>query len=783
MSRPGPDVAALLAPYSRPVRLPSPSSCGDAHVARQLQRARQAARPSERLSALLSAAEYSFKKEQHALALNLFSASLSLSLSLPSSSLSSPASAASLATTLRRVGECHHALQDFPAAIAAFESALPLVSSSSSSSLSVQAERSLQALYLSLGNSFLESGDDEGATLRERRQFVLKAKAYHKLSVDSARKLCGIRQQPQQQQETEAKDEQADSRASAGRRKRKEGAMTSGGAQLLVRSYVNLANCLTQLLHFDGCEMQRRQRVAAAQASAAATDSSSSSCSPPTSPSSSPSSSSAFDAISSADDELPSLSSSALQSHRQARFSAAVSLLESAVALCVSHSLQSDLSTALENTAALYDTAGDAGKAKQYWLRQASEAGGGVAAEAEARLKVMMMQLRHERWDDALRTASRVRRLLQEAGDEEVEEALRLQATEETAWVQDVCDSIRRRDELQRDIAAMQEQNEAEEEEEEQELKDGRDAASKRRRMASAAAAGAGQPMRAAEDEEQHQQFRHPDSAQLQRVERLLRLLHAQVQLCLSLADSNIAAAAHQAMAFTAHQQAIAAVSSSPCCPPSVVASVHLYHCLSVARCLPGWALTQSSAAETRAALTSARQSLSAACLAGAGGMRHLLEAQLLFMAGQDGHRTLSLLRCGLQEVSGSEGGGGDDQRVLRAQLLLEMLQVLEVRQEEKEDGSDSQSWTEDKEKVTAELQDTQRWAERQPEEADRQRRWLQYGQFMLQPDNDDDDGDDENEDEQPLDACEAERQQAEDASMQDSLEAQPAAITFSHEQ
>ena len=107
----------LLTAYRTP-RASLPASSRDRFVSARLRKLHLSARPSERAALSLALAEHCYAREEHRLALAFYSASLSHALGCAS------LDPAHLVTLLRRIGECHHAVAEYAAAVSTYHAAL-----------------------------------------------------------------------------------------------------------------------------------------------------------------------------------------------------------------------------------------------------------------------------------------------------------------------------------------------------------------------------------------------------------------------------------------------------------------------------------------------------------------------------------------------------------------------------------------------------------------------------------------------------------------------------------
>ena len=675
------DIRQLLAAYvSLPYTLPSFSR--DRYVSPRLKKLRSATRPSERASLALQLADRCFDHSDFDSALTFYTASLTSALACSS------LEAAHVITLLRRLGEVQHALTQYPAAIDTFHAALsllPLLPSSTSPRWRLHLP---QGVHLCLGNAFLHWADDETIPLHTGHARVTEAVHWYRLSVREARQIAELK---------------TGGRGGGGGGRGAASGVSGVNAVRLINAYVNLGNGVVQQIHFDNYELRARHRGAGSDSVAPLM--------PLDLPLTDLSSSAATDPLTApVDATLSSLSLSELIEHRRQRFLAGTSLFDSALALAVSYDKVDEQLMVWDNLATLYEAVEDFDQASAC-IDKAEEAGKALGAMGyEWRLKRMIMWMRAERWIEALREARLLREMIEQRADEqttrEVEQEGR-QAMLDVEWVESMWAKVQRKQQLQEDIARLRlpsqltaESEEEKKEEESQDTEEGRSRAQ-------------------------------------------VSMLHALVQICLSLAASNVGLHLHYATALDAHRNALSLLSTSDRSFPRLSLSAHSFHVHTLVRYLPWLVRMKRDSEEVHDVVQRGEQSMQAAKAAlaqgGAGpaggeeeirvkGLLAWLEGQLRLQCGWTAKEVMAALQSGLQTCC----AGG----VVREWLLVQMQHMVVVLSTEAEDemeGVDNADVVKEKKaEVAAALLQTRRWCRSHPREAQEERAFLRWGLWML---------------------------------------------------
>ena len=251
--------------------------------------------------------------------------------------------------------------------------------------------------------------------------------------------------------------------------------------------------------------------------------------------------------------------------------------------------------------------------------------------------------------------------------------------------------------------------------------------------------------------------------------QRVVATCHEVVQLCRSLVRSGVDVALHYAQALSAHQQAMAAVSSStssdssllsshsPSSPRSQAAhissrlrfSVYSYHLSTLVTSYLPWLVRMArEEAEVDGLIQRAESSLamSSAALSGMEGRERggcvgllaLLEGQLRMQCGADAKVVMGVLRGGLQPPDDMAGtwAGVVRERLLRqmqdtaAVLLREKEMEGGVKEERGEEGSGGER---EREWVVEQLTRVRSWCRVHPQEVEEERGFLQGGVWLLE--------------------------------------------------
>ena len=709
-----------LSHYQRSITIPTSSR--NAVVAKLLTRYHGSSKHSEQAAVCLQLANHYFTSELFRHALPYYAASMSHSVQCTAQHDLFP-----LLTLLRRLGECHHQLQHHSAATVAFHTALALLAAQCSGSAMTRRHWTYkQEVLLSLGNSYQDWCDaEEERGFTAGRPLALHAKDAHYESLLVARRLCGM---------DGGGGKEAGGAEAAVEDAVREKAMTNKQATVLARAYINLANTLTQLLHFENVEREACKRVAAASAHIDSTDSS---CSSSTSQLDDSSHESGLAST------LSSLSSLSLttSSSSVSLSSLAASLYASALSLALSHSLVDEEQRVYSNRSTLYEEDGQWAVAEEdirrelKLSRKRKHKGGEAAVEqAACKARLMTLAVRAGRYEQAVREARERRRMVAEARVADEEEVER--AEDEVELMEEIKEGVRQRQAAQRLLEAA-----------EAESDDDDERASKRQRIdwQSAGDSAAGEANRSET-----------------RVRKHIALLHRYVDVCLSLAERNVDCHANYAAALASHQHAISLLASVPPHSPaaftsSLTLSVHSYHLYTITRYLPWLLPQQHSPDEVRRWTATARAALDLCRPLATGadrGLLALLECHLMEESGAECEALLSVLRAATEEAE----RGGDGGVVVRGQLLREQWHVLALMDEEDEHDAahgqpkrkaagsgdaetDREAEVRQARRARRKVQRTllkgqmevaQRWVARNVEEADRQRAHIKSGLWLL---------------------------------------------------
>ena len=705
-----------LSHYKRSITLPTTSR--NPVVAKLLTRYHSSTKHSEQAAVCLQLANHYFTTELFRHALPYYAASLSHTVQCPNQHDLFP-----VLTLLRRLGECHHQLQHHSSAAHSFHTALTLLTQQCTGSAVTKKHWTFkQEVLLSLGNSYQDWCDaEEEKGYTAGRPLALKAKDAHYESLMVARKLCGVDKSVKETGAVEAADEMV-----------REKAMTNMQATVLARAYINLANALTQLLHFENVEREARKRVAGTSAHIDTTDSSSSSTS---SLDDNHDSSLASTLSSLATLSLASPSSSVSLS------SLAASLYSSALSLAISHSLIEEEQRVYSNRSTLWEEDGQWQEAEDDIKRELKLArkrkhkphskqssAADVVEQAACKARLMTLAVRAGRYEQAVKEAKERRRMVVEA---EVEEEELERAEEEVELMEEIRHNVRLKQTVQQLLEDMEEDLGDREEQR----------ATKRRRVDYQSA---GESMEAEMAVSKH-----------------IRLLHRYIDVCLSLAERNVDCHNNYAAVLAAHQHAILLLSSLQ--PPTITTdtatrltlAVHSYHLYTITRYLPWLLPQQHSPDEVQRWVTTAHATLDLCRPLAKGadrGLLALLECHLMEENGVECDEMLRTLQSALQVVE-REGGG----MVIRGQLLREQWHVLGVMEEEEEEQEDGQTQRaadgsggviaegESEAKrarrarrkvqrtlLKGQMEVVQRWAARHEEEADKQRLYVKCGMWLL---------------------------------------------------
>ena len=601
--------------------------------------------------------------------------------SLTAALASSSLDPAHLITLLRRLGEVQHALCQYSAAIATFHAALSLLPLLPSSTSRRERLHLPQTVHLSLGNSFLHWADDDDIPLATGHERVTEAVHWHRKSVQEAQQIAELKR----------------NKAGAGGRS---SGVSSQDALVLIGAYVNLGNTVVQQLHFDHYELRARHRGTNSDAINDAI--------PLPLSSFFPSSSATVDPLTApVDPSLSSLTLSELSEHRRQRFLAASCLFDAALALAVSYDKFEEQLMVWDNSVGLYEAVGDFDRASGC-IDKAEEAVAATGAVGyEWRVKRMTMWMRAERWTEALREATRLRETIEQRNVEgvtrEVVEEGR-QAMLDVDWVEAMWAKVQRKQRLQADVRQLS------------------------------------RPLEA--DSEGASREEESEEAEEARLRAHMSTLHALVQVCLSLAASNVGLHLHYATALDAHQSALALLLTTGRPFPRLSLCAHSFHVHTLVRYLPWLVRMKRDSAEVHDIVERGEQSMQAARAAlaegGAGpaggeeetrvkGLLAWLEGQLRLQCGGAAKEVMAALQGGLHAgVTGS---------VVREWLLVQMQHMVAVLgSEAQEEGAvlDAEAMKEEKAEVAAALQQTRKWRRSHPREAQEERAFLRWGLWML---------------------------------------------------
>ena len=644
-----------LSHYKRSITLPTTSRTPQ--VAKLLTRYHASTKHSEQAAVCLQLANHYFTTDLFRHALPYYAGSLSHTVQCTNQHDIFP-----VLTLLRRLGECHHQLQHFASAANAFNMALTLMARLcvGSSAMTKRHWTLKQELLLSLGNSYQDWCDgEEEKGYTAGRPLALKAKDAHYESLIVARRLCGI---------DKAAGGAVEGAEDAAVREK---AMTNMQATVLARAYINLANTLTQLLHFENVEREARKRVAATSAHIDTTDSSSAS------------SSSLDDSHNSSNlaSTLSSLATLSLASPASGASlpSLAASLYSSALSLAVSHNLVEEEQRVYSNRSALWEEDGQWQQAEhdiKHELKQltrsnnkrkhktnkhsstaSSTTADVITEQAACRARLMIVAVKAGRWEHAVREAKEKKRLVMEGGadEEEVERAV-----EDEVLMEEIRLNVRRKQATQRLL---------------EELEDDMDddsSARKRRRIDQLAG----------------------QSAEDARISEHVRLLHRYIDVCLSLAERNVDCHTNYATALAAHQQSILLL--TPTTSTTLQLAVHSYYLYTLTRYLPWLLPQQHTPSEVTQQLAAATSTLSTcrplAVRAVERGVLALLECHLMEESGAECDVMWAVLTRAVEGLVGAETAGsgsgacGSGGMIVRGQLLREQWHVLDLMDEEEEE-------------------------------------------------------------------------------------------------
>ena len=547
------DIRQLLTAYaSLPFTLPSSSR--DRYISPRLKKLRSATRPSERATLALQVADRCYARSDFDSALTFYTASLTAALA------TATLDPAHLITLLRRLGEVQHSLTRYSEAIDTFRTALSLLPFLPSSTSRRERLHLPQTVHLCLGNAFLYWADDDDIPLCTGHERVTEAVHWHRLSVREAQQIAELR-----------------GRRTGGGGGRGSSSGVSGlDALVLIGAYINLGNSVVQQIHFDNYELRARHRGIDSDAVAPSIPldlPSSQLLSSPTAP--------AVDPLTApVDVSLSSLSLTELLDHRRQRFLAASALYDSALALAVSYEKVEEQLMVWDNSATLYEAVEDFDQASAC-IDKAQEAGEAMGAVGyEWQVKRMTMWMRAERWVEALHEARLLREVIEQRaaeGTTREEEEEGQQSMLDVEWVESMWAKVQRKQRLQEDI----------------------DHLSRRWQLR-------------AESEEGGKEA-ESDEADEGRLRSQLSMLHAVVQLCLSLAASNVGLHLHYATALQAHQDAQSLLSGAGRTFPSLSLSVHSFHVHTLVRYLPWLVRMKRDSAEVDDVVQRGEHSMEAA--------------------------------------------------------------------------------------------------------------------------------------------------------------------------
>ena len=227
---------------------------------------------------------------------------------------------------LRREGECLHAMGEHEQAVVVLQRCVRMLEEERAAGAAAaggsralerrKREQAMQELQVCLGNAYLEWSDDPCMQAKDSRARVVQSQQHYLKAMTLAKRLAHV----------DAGDATAGSSAAV---------LRKGEAVVLVNSLVNLANALVQLLYFDNLELAARQGLPEAAASVAVSD--------------------AFDPVTSPSDDISSLPTGVLLSHKHSRFQSALDLYDAALALSTGHSLTATLIRTHHNLGTLYE--------------------------------------------------------------------------------------------------------------------------------------------------------------------------------------------------------------------------------------------------------------------------------------------------------------------------------------------------------------------------------------------------------------------------------------------
>ena len=714
-----PSVAPLdlssLSHYKRII--PLPTSSRNPVVAKLLTRYHCSTKHSEQATLCLQLANHYFTSERFRHALPYYAASLSHTVQCQSQHDIFP-----VLTLLRRLGECHHQLQHHSSAANAFNTALALLAQlCPGSAMTKKYWTFKQEVLLSLGNSYQDWCDaEEEKGYTAGRPLALKAKDAHYESLMVARRLCGM----------DKSSKEVAGAAEVAEETVRDRAITNMQATVLARAYINLANTLTQLLHYENVEREARKRVAATTAHIDSTDSSSSS-------------SSSLD-----DSNEPSLASTlsslatlslAAPSSGVSLSSLAASLYSSALSLAISHNLVEEEQRVYSNRSTLWEEDGQWQEAEDDLKHElklarkrkhkpngkhAAPSTADVIEQAACRARLMTLAVKAGRYEQAVKEAKERRRMVVAAGVEE-EEAER--AEEELELMEEIRHNIRLKQTTQQLLDDM-----------EDELDDSKyERANKRRRVDQLAV------------ENGNADASMQESAASQHV----RLLHRHIDVCLALAERNVNCHNNYAAALASHQHALSLLASLQSCSTAatLTLAVHSYHLYTITRYLPWLLPQQHSPDEVQRWLATAHATLEVCRPLARGadrGLLALLECHLMEESGVECDELLRVLQCAVEAVEAVEREGAN--MIIRGQLLREQWHVLDLIDEEEGEADETQQAAvvaEGESEVKrarrarrkvqrmllkGQMEVVQRWAARHEEEANKQRAHIKCGLWML---------------------------------------------------
>ena len=766
-----------LSHYKRSITLPATSR--NPVVAKLLTRYHSSTKHSEQSNVCLQLANHYFTTQLFRHALPYYAAALSHTVQCNHQHDLFP-----VLTLLRRLGECHHQLQHYSSAANSFHTALTLLAllCPAATGMTKKHWTLKQELLLSLGNSYQDWCDaEEEKGYTAGRPLALKAKDAHYDSLMVARKLCGM--------DKSMKEGGGATEVVADDNTARDKAITNMQATVLARAYINLANTLTQLLHFDNVEREARKRVAATTTSTH--------CDTTDTSSSSASSTSSLDdnQHSNLTSTLSSLATLSLSTPSSAvsLSSLAASLYSSALSLAVSHNLVEEEQRVYSNRSTLWEEDSQWQQAEddiKQQLKQtrkqrkrnkhSSPATVDVLEQANCRARLMTLAVKAGRYEQAVKEAKERRRMVVEAavGEDEREEREEevQRAEEEVELMEEIRHSVRVKQTTQRLLEEL---------EEEMDDTSSDERGNKRQRVDQSAGGGS------VEVDERSKRL-------LNSVSEHIRLLHRYIDVCLSLAERNVDCHNNYAAALAAHQHALSLLSSLPpattttatttnttaittalLTPPTTTTdtltlAVHSYHLYSITRYLPWLLPQQHSADEVQHWLTTAQSTIhTCRPLARAvdRAVLALLECHLMEESGVECDEMMRVLQAAVEAVerecggvSGGVYGGGSGGVVMRGQLLREQWHVLDVMDEEEEeveggrtqrvsDGSsgssgsvaaDSDSEAEVRRRarlarravqrtlLKGQMEVVQRWTARHEDGAGAQRAYIKCGLWML---------------------------------------------------